>query len=102
MPDTTPPIEVSANAGVIDLLTAAGRYVTVIAATIPILLTLFGSRDIVGIITYLQSADGVKFTSAIVGVATLAYGLYKTHGRGIQIATVAGSRRVPDSIAKLK
>lgn len=100
MPDTTDkPIVVNANAGNIDLLTAAGRYLTVITAAIPILLTLFGSRDIIGVITYLQSEDGVKFTAALVGLATLAYGLWKTRKRGAQIATVAQDSRVPESVA---
>jgi len=94
------PIVVSENAGAIDTLTAALRYLVVIAGTIPLLLTFLGQGDVVGLIAYLQSADGVKFTAAVVAVVTLAYGLWKTRKRGAQIATVAMDARVPNAVAK--
>jgi hypothetical protein len=103
MPDTTDkPIVVNANAGIVDLLTAAGRYLAVIAATLPILLTFFSTRDIIGFIAYLQSEDGLKFAAALGGLVTLAYGLWKTHKRGAQVATVAADPAVPDRVAQIK
>lgn len=96
------PVVVSENAGAIDTLTAAMRYITVLVASLPILLTLLGKRDIVSIIAYLQGQDGVALTAAIVGLVTIAYGLFKTHKRGAQVATVAASPEVPQQIAHLK
>jgi uncharacterized RDD family membrane protein YckC len=102
MPDTTTkPITVSANAGIIDLLTAAGRYLVVIATAIPILLQLLGTRNIGEIISYFRGDSGSTLIAAVVGLATLAYGLFKTRKRGAQIATVALDSRVPDRVAKI-
>lgn len=100
MPDTvTPPIVVSANAGIIDLLTALGRYAIVIVTAIPILLKLLGTHDLVAIIAYLRGSDGTALTAAVIGIGTLLYGLWKTHKRGAQIATVALSPSVPERVA---
>lgn len=100
--NTTPPIKVGANAGLIDTLTAAGRYLVAIITAVPILLTLLGSRDVVSIIAYFQGADGTALIASVVGLATIAYGLFKTRKRGAQIANVAADTRVPASVASLK
>lgn len=100
MVDTvTPPIVVSPNAGIIDLMTALGRYVIVIVTAIPLMLKLLGTHDLVAIISYFRSADGTALTAAVVGIGTLLYGLWKTHKRGAQIATVALSPSVPERVA---
>lgn len=98
----TKPIVVRENAGTIDLLTSLARQLVYIMGAIPILLTLLGTRDVVGIIAYLQSSDGVKLLAAAGTIFTAAYGLYKSRKRGAQVATVAADRRVPDSLAQLK
>lgn len=102
MSETTKPIVVSENAGIIDLLTAAGRYAVVIATSIPILLQLLGSRNIVEIMTYFRGDAGSTLMAAVIGLGTLAYGLFKTRKRGAQIATVALDSRVPDRVATTK
>lgn len=103
MNETTPtPIVVSENAGIIDTLTAAGRYLMVIIGTVPLLLTLFGNRDFAGIVAFFQGTQGASLLTALVALATLAYGLWKTHKRGAEIATVAASPKVPANIATTK
>lgn len=102
MPDTTKPIEVSANAPLIDLLTALGRYLVVLATSVPILLQLFGTRDVVSIIAYFQGEDGKTLLAAVVGASTLLYGLWKTRGRAAQVTSMASDQRVPASVATIK
>ena len=99
---TQEPIVVSANAGVIDLMTAAGRYLLVIIGAIPVLLKLLGSHDVLAIVAYFRGAEGTALLAALAAVASLAWGLFKTHKRGAQIATVALDNRVSDKIATTK
>lgn len=101
MPDTVKPIEVSENTGIMDLLTAAGRYLVVIVTAVPALLTLLGERDLLAIINYFQGADGAALLAAVIGLATLAYGLIKTRRRGAQVVQIAGDPAVPDRVAKV-
>lgn len=98
----TKPVVVSANAGLIDTLTALGRYAVVIMGAIPLLLQLLGDRDVLGLVNYFRGEDGSSLIAAVVAVATLLYGLLKTRKRGAQIATVAASDRVPNTVAQLK
>ena len=102
MPDTTPPMKVSANAGLIDTLTAAGRYAVAIATALPILLTVLGTRDVLSWIEYFRSTDGSQLIAAVVGLGTILYGLWKTRGRGVQVAQLAVDPRVPNSIIQPK
>jgi len=106
MPDTMSttdkPVIVSANAGLIDTLMAAMRYVIVIVGAVPVLLALLGARDFAGLVRYFQSADGASLIAAVSAVVALAYGLFKTRKRGAQIATVAADARVPDSVAQVR
>lgn len=99
MPDLTTPIEVRANTGIIDLLTAAGRYLVVIASTIPLLMTVLGTKDIVSIIAFFQGEDGAKLLAAVIGLGTFAYGLYKTRKRGAQAVVLADA--APNAVAKV-
>lgn len=96
------PITVSANAPIIDLLTAAGRYLVVIATLFPVALAVLKTRDIAAILEFVRGNDGATLLAAIVGLATFAYGLYKSHKRGAQVATVAADPAVPDRVAQLK
>lgn len=101
--ETAPqPVVIGQNAGIIDLLTALGRYALVIFATVPILLKLLGARDFAGFVAYFQSADGVTFTAALSGVVALLYGLYKTRKRGAQLVSVAADPAVPNRVAQIK
>ena len=95
-------IVVSKNAGIVDTLTAAGRYVLVIVGAVPLLLSLLGTRDFAGIVAFFQGATGATLITALSGLAALLYGLYKSHKRGAQVALVAASPRVPEAIATLK
>jgi hypothetical protein len=98
------PIVVSANAGLIDAVTAAARYIVVIVGFITAVLGLFKTRDIAGLIAYIQSNGGevLAAVAGLVSIGTAAYGIFKTRKRGAQVATVAGSTKVPDSVASLK
>lgn len=105
MVDTTQePIKVSANAGIIDLLQAAGRYAVVIVGFGTALATLFKAHDLAGMATYAQNNLGqaVGALAGLVAVGTAAYGIFKTGKRGSQIATVAADSRVPDKVAQIK
>jgi hypothetical protein len=99
MPDLTPPIVVNENAGIIDLLTAAGRYLVVIVTIVPALLALFKARDIAGIINFLRGNEGAALLAAVIGFGTLAYGLFKTFRRGKQVVVAADA--APNSVAKV-
>lgn len=106
MPDpvnTAPkPIVVSENAGVIDTLTALGRYIVVIIGSFGTLLALLKTRDIAAILDWVRGADGAAFIAAITTIVTMLYGLYKTRKRGAQIATVAADPAVPNRLAQIK
>lgn len=94
-------IVVSKNAGVLDTLYAALRYLVVIAGAVPLLLKMLGARDFSAIVAYFQSADGSALVAALGALVALALGLFKTFKRGGQIASVAANPKVPDAIAKV-
>ena len=96
------PIVVKENAGAVDLLTAAGRYVVIIVGAVPVLMSFLGARNFQGLLEYFHSTDGAAFASAVSAVAAMLYGLYKAHKRGSQLASVAGDIRVPEAVASLK
>ena len=97
-------IVVSANAGLIDSLQAAGRYAVVIIGFVTALLGLFKAHDIAGAVAYIQNNLG-QFASAVAGLialGTAAYGVYKSKKRGTQIASVATNPDVPEEVATTK
>lgn len=98
------PIQVSANAGVIDLLQAAGRYAVVIVGFGTALATLFKAHDLAGMATYAQNNLGqaVGAVAGLVAVGTAAYGIFKSGKRGAQLSTVAADPTVPDEVAQIK
>lgn len=100
--NTSNQIVVSENAGILDTLAAAGRYLVVILGAVPLLLALLGQHNFGDIIAYFRSSDGASLIAAVSGLVAIAYGLFKTHKRGSQIATVAASDKVPASIATTK
>lgn len=95
-------IVVSKNAGIIDTVTAALRYVVVIMGAVPLLLKMLGAGNFAAIVGYFQTADGSALIAAIGALGTLAYGLVKTFRRGDEVASVASSSKVPNSVAMLK
>lgn len=100
----TPNIRVSANAGLIDGLQAAGRLAVVVVGFVTATLGLLQAKDIAGLIAYIQ-ANGGEFVGAVAGLiafGTAAYGVFKSHKRGAQVANVAASPEVPDHVAALK
>ena len=102
MPASPAPIVVGANAGILDMLAAGFRYLVVIIGAIPLLIKMVGIRDFAGIVAYFQSSEGSAVIAAISALVALGYGLFKTHKRGAEVASVAANSRVPDSIAQLK
>lgn len=97
-------IRVSDYAGAIDALQAAARYVVVLIGFTTALLTLFKARDVVGMAAYVQENIGqtVGAVMGLIAIGTALYGVFKTHKRGAQVATVAADPRVPDEVATLK
>lgn len=102
--DATEPVVVSANAGAIDSIQAASRYLVVIVGFIISALGLLKVHDIAGMIALIQSNGGqlLAAISGLIALATAAYGVFKSHKRGNQIATVASDPRVPDKVATTK
>jgi hypothetical protein len=103
-PAAAEPIEVSGNLGAIDALQATGRYLVVIVAAVTALATFVKARDAAGAVSYLQANGGVIVgaVSGLVAIGTAAYGVFKTHKRGAQVATVAADPRVPEQVATIK
>lgn len=97
----TTPIVVSESQGIIDLLAAAGRYITVIVTLGAALLAILKTHDIAAIIAFMRGTQGAALIAAVMGLGALGWGLYKTHKRGAQVATVAASSEVPNKIAKI-
>jgi hypothetical protein len=93
------PVVVSPNAGGIDAVQAAARYLVVIVTAFVAIVGFLKVHDLAGLIAYIQSNGGqlVAAVSGLIAIGTAAYGIFKTHKRGAQIATVAA--RVPDDIA---
>lgn len=100
--DATKPIQVSANASIIDTLTAAGRLALVVIGAVPILLKLLGAHDFLALVAYFRSTDGATLIAAVSGLAAIGYGLYKSHKRGNQLATAAADPRVDDDVLTIK
>lgn len=98
------PVVVSPNAGLIDGVQAAARYAVVIVGFVTAVLGLLKVHDVAGIIALIQSNGGTVLgaVSGLIALGTAAYGVLKSLRRGSQIATVAASPKVPDSVASLK
>lgn len=99
---TPPPVVVSANAGLLDTLMAAGRLLVIILGAIPLLYTLLGKHDFAGLLAYFHGAEGATLIGAMSSLAAIAWALWKSHKRGAQVAAVAADVRVPDAVATLK
>lgn len=97
-------IVVRENAGLLDALQGAARYVVVIFGFVTAMLGLFRVRDIAGMIAYIQTHGGevLGAISGLIALGTAAYGVFKNHKRGAQVASVAADDRVPASVATLK
>lgn len=103
MPDTVDkPVVVSSSQGTIDAVMASMRYLVVVLAGFSALLGFLQNQDIVGLLEYIRGTEGTKFIAAVVAVGTMIYGIFKTHKRGAQTATVAEDSRVPSSVAHTK
>ena len=96
------PIVISSNAGLIDGIQSAARTLVILATAIPIMLSFLSKHDLVGMIGYLQSVEGAQVIATMTGLGTIAYGIYKSHKRGVQVANVARDIRVPAEVASLK
>lgn len=98
------PVKVSSTQGVIDAITAAARYAGVLATFTIALLGLVKVRDIAGMIAYIQANGGQALAafSGLVAIGTAAYGVFKSHKRGDQVATVAAAPEVPNYVATIK
>lgn len=103
-PDNAKTVVVYANAGLIDGIQAAARYTVVIIGFVTAVLGLLKVHDIAGIITLIQSNGGqvLAAISGLIALGTAAYGVFKSHKRGAQVADVAADPDVPDSSAHLK
>ena len=90
------PDKVSPNAGLVDGIQATARYLVVIVTAVIAVLGLLKTHDIAGLITYIQSNGGTVFAAitGLIGLATAAYGVFKTQKRGGQVATAAAEPAV--------
>ena len=102
--DPNPNIRVSANEGLFDALQAALRYIAFLVTAVTALLAFLSAKDTAGLIAYIQANGGdiIGAVSGLIALGVSAYGVFKTHKRGAQVATVAADPRVPDDVAALK
>lgn len=79
------------NTGLVDSAQAALRYITVIVTAFMAIIGFLKTKDIAGLIAYVQSSGGEIFAaiSALIALAVAGYGVFKTHKRGVQAATPA-------------
>lgn len=100
----TDQIKASPNTGLQDGIQATARYITVIVTFVIAVLALLKVRDIGGIITLIQNNGGevLGAISGLISLAVAAYGIFKSHKRGAQVASVAVDPRVPEEVATTK
>lgn len=98
------PIEISANAGLIDGLQAAARYIGFLITAVVAVLGLLKTRDIAGLIAYVQANGGqiAGAVSGLIALAIAAYGVFKTRKRGAQLATAGADPAVPNRVITVK
>lgn len=72
------------NAPIMDTMQAFGRYLVLVVTAVPVLLKLLGEHNLLGMVDYFRSTDGGAVIAAMVGLGTMAFGLFKTHKRGTQ------------------
>jgi len=85
------PVVVSKNAGLIDGLQAAGRYILFLVTAFTAIIGLLKVHDIAGLIAYIQANGGqvIASISGLIALAIAAYGTFKTAKRGSQLETAA-------------
>lgn len=104
MVDEAPkPIIVAPSQGLIDSVQAALRYIGVLITAYIAIMGLLKTRDIAGVVAYLHENIGQigAAVSGLVAIAIAAYGIFKSHKRGAQVATVAADPSVPNRVAQL-
>lgn len=102
MSDSTTPIVVNSNAGTLDGLQSLGRSFLLIFAAVPTLMALLGKHDFMALLSYFRGSDGAALLGAVTTIGTIAWGMWKAHKRGSQVAAVATDPRVPDAVATTK
>lgn len=97
-------VVVSSNAGLIDGAQAALRSLGLLITFTVAVVGFAKTKDLAGLAGYVHANGGqaTAAVSAIIMFLIYAYGVYKTHKRGAQIATVAGNPDVPAEIATTK
>lgn len=82
------PTPKATNQGFIDSAQAAVRYIVVIVTAVIALLGLLKVHDVAGMIAYIQmnGGDVLAAISGLTAIGTAAYGVWKTHKRGVQAA----------------
>lgn len=77
------------NTGLIDSLQAAARYVVVLITFTTAVLGLLKVHNIAGMITLVQDNGGqvLAAVSGLIAFGTAGYGVFKSHKRGVQVAS---------------
>jgi uncharacterized membrane protein YebE (DUF533 family) len=96
------PIIVRTNQGGLDTFTAAGRLLVVVLSTAPAAALFLRKGDLIGLYNFFQTNQGAALLGALAGLASIAYGLYKSFKRGKQVADVATDPEVPEHVATTK
>lgn len=81
-------------------LAAAGRYIVAIATLMPVILSLLSRRDINEWVAFFKSSDAATLSAAVVGLATIGYGLFKTHKTKAQLVVTAEA--APNFVSEVK
>ena len=100
-PNNPAPIAVNASP-VPDQAASALRSVLLIVSVITALTTIASKRDLAGFIVYVQSSEFLQALSFVVGIATFAWGQWKTRRRAKQLAAVGANPSVSDEIISIK
>jgi hypothetical protein len=98
MPDDKPIIVY--DRAIQDLIVTGLRYLVTITGGVSAVLGLLGTRDLVGLIVYFRSTDGLALIGAFVAIGTTAYGAWKAYHNKTKLVTVAEA--APDNVAVVK
>ena len=80
--------------------TSAIRVVVMVLSAVTVIMGFVATRDLAGLIVYLQSADFVTVAAAIIGIATFIWSQLKT--RHDRATLVVAADAAPDKVAQVQ
>lgn len=99
MAEVDTPIEVSANP-VPATLAAALRLLLVVLGAVPLMMQFVSAHDMIGLIRYFQSDQGMAVLLAGGALGAMVWGVIRTHLTRLKLITAA--KAAPNSVARVK